>query len=146
MSTILTLPLVILILFHRFSFSDQTIGDNAANSERITDNDSEDLDYELAIEDTDLLLDLDANEASASGTTQSVEVTTTEKTRETEPIAENENENEKEAQSEPEMQPEAADIENAAIDKELNEEYEDDVLDLDGDLDLFKDVDDVTKR
>lgn len=157
----------------------QTIEDNVASSERIPDNDSEDLDYELAIEDTDLLFDMDEKEASGSGTTQNAKVVTngngkashnsadspvhsesmnnspaqahqTENENETESTAEGEHE--AEIQNDADLQPEEADIENAAIDKELAEGCEEDVaddtlsLDLDADDDLFNDEDDVSKR
>lgn len=65
-------------IFEFFScFSTQSIEEHAASSERIHGNDSEGLDHELEVDDTDLLLpDLDGKEPSGSGGTQSAEVTT----------------------------------------------------------------------
>lgn len=94
---------------------------------------------------------MDAKEASDLGTTQNAEVAATEKEIESVAEVENETEVQHEPEPEPESQIDEAGIENAAIDKELNEGCEDDVpddtlsLDLDGD-DLFNDVEDVTKR
>lgn len=126
-------------------FSTQTIEDNVASSERIPDNDSEDLD-ELAVDDTDLLLtDLDAREASGSGTTQSAEVTTngnddastsrqmshssadtephspiqahqTENEKETDSTAEDENESQAQNEDDPQQPWSTGDIEDSEID------------------------------
>lgn len=130
--------------FHFLFF--QTIDDKVADSEQIPDNESEDLDYELAVDDAELLLDLDAGEAIASDTTKIAEVTATEEEPEI-----NEVENEVVVENDAEPPTEECDDENAAIDKELNEEYEeddaaDDFLSLDVEEDGIFGDDDVTKR